>query len=313
MTTLNLPSQVMYALIGAFTLPIIASVIALVLARLNPERDYTELKLRIKTWWLIIIVFCLAIAFHRDVSLFVFAFVSFLALKEYLSLVPTRRGDHRVFFWAYLVIPVQYYWVGIEWYGMFIVFIPVFAFLYLPMKMALIGETQGFLRAVSTLHWGLMTTVFSLSHMAYLLALPDDRNPAGGGRALVFYLVFLTQINDVAQYVWGKTCGRHKATPTVSPNKTLEGLLGGVATTTLLAVVLAPWFTPLTRIESVAAGVLIGVCGFIGDVTISAVKRDIGVKDSGTLLPGHGGILDRLDSLTYTAPLFFHFIYYLHY
>lgn len=208
---------------------------------------------------------------------------------------------------------MQYYWVGIEWYGMFIIFIPVFAFLYLPMKMVLFGETQGFLRAASTLHWGLMTTVFSLSHMAYLLALPDDKNPAGGGDALLFYLVFLTQINDVAQYVWGKSFGRHKATPTVSPNKTIEGLLGGVCTTTLLAVVLAPWLTPLTLIESIAAGVLIGVCGFIGDVTMSAVKRDIGVKDSGTLLPGHGGVLDRLDSLTYTAPLFFHFVYFLHY
>jgi phosphatidate cytidylyltransferase len=186
-------------------------------------------------------------------------------------------------------------------------------FLFLPMKMVLIGETQGFLRAASTLQWGLMTTVFSLSHVAYLLALPDDRNPAGGGDALLFYLVFLTQINDVAQYVWGKSFGRHKVIPTVSPNKTFEGLLGGVATTTLLAFVLAPWLTPLTRIESIAAGVLIGVCGFIGDVTVSAIKRDVGVKDSGTLLPGHGGILDRLDSLTYTAPLFFHFIYYLHY
>jgi phosphatidate cytidylyltransferase len=196
---------------------------------------------------------------------------------------------------------------------MFIIFIPVYVFLFLPMKMVLIGETQGFLRAASMLQWGLMTTVFSLSHMAYLLALPDEKNPAGGGDALLFYLVFLTQINDVAQYVWGKTFGHHKVTPTVSSNKTLEGLLGGVATTTVLAVLLAPWLTPLTRIESIAAGVLIGVCGFSGDVTMSAMKRDIGVKDSGTLLPGHGGILDRLDSLTYTAPLFFHFVYYLHY
>jgi phosphatidate cytidylyltransferase len=181
------------------------------------------------------------------------------------------------------------------------------------MRMVLIGETQGFLRAAGTVHWGLMTTVFSLSHMSYLLALPDAGNPAGGGDALLFYLVFLTQINDVAQYVWGKLFGRHKVSPTVSPNKTLEGLVGGVATTVVLAVALAPWLTPLTRYESVAAGLLIGVFGFIGDVTISAIKRDIGVKDSGTLLPGHGGILDRLDSLTCTAPLFFHFIRYLHY
>lgn len=125
--------------------------------------------------------------------------------------------------------------------------------------------------------------------------------------------MLLTQLNDVAQYLWGKSLGRHKIVPKVSPNKTWAGFLGGVATTTLLAWLIAPWLTPLTEMESVLAGLLIGVCGFVGDVVISALKRDIGVKDSGSLLPGHGGILDRLDSLTYTAPLFFHFIRYLHY
>jgi hypothetical protein len=117
----------------------------MLLARVNPQRDYTELRLRLKTWWLIIGVFCLAVAFDNDVSLVVFAFVSFLAFKEYLSLIPTRRADHRVLFWAYLSIPIQYYWISIEWYGMFIIFIPVFVFLFLPMRMVLIGETQGFL------------------------------------------------------------------------------------------------------------------------------------------------------------------------
>jgi phosphatidate cytidylyltransferase len=311
--TPRLPAQVLIALGAAFALLIAAGAITLLLARLHPQRDYRELKLRVRTWWLILFVFCLAIAFQREVSVVVFACVSFLAFKEYLSLVPTRRADHRVLFWAYLCIPLQYYWVATEWYGMFIVFVPVFAFLFLPMMMTLIGDTRGFLRAASTLHWGLMTTVFCLSHVAYLLALPDERNPAGGSAALVVYLVFLTEINDVAQYVWGKTLGRHKATPTVSPNKTIEGLLGGVATTTVLAAVLAPWLTPLAQIQAVAAGMLIGFGGFVGDITMSAIKRDIGVKDSGSLLPGHGGILDRLDSLTYTAPLFFHFIYYLHY
>ena len=130
---------------------------------------------------------------------------------------------------------------------------------------------------------------------------------------MVLYLIFLTQFNDVAQYVWGKLTGRHKIIPKVSPNKTWEGFLGGLATTTVLAATLAPYLTPLTPIESLCGGLLIACGGFIGDVTISALKRDIGVKDSGSLLPGHGGILDRIDSLTYTAPLLFHFVYYLHY
>jgi phosphatidate cytidylyltransferase len=186
-------------------------------------------------------------------------------------------------------------------------------FLFLPMRMILIGETQGFLQAIGTLHWGLMVTVFSLSHMAYLLVLPAQTNPAGGAMGLLIYLVFLTEINDVAQYIWGKSFGRRKIVPKVSPNKTVAGFLGGVVTTSVLAVVLAPWLTPLTTLESIGAGFLVGIAGFVGDVTLSALKRDLGVKDSGSLLPGHGGLLDRLDSLTYTAPLFFHYAYFLHY
>ncbi len=313
MIALHLPASVQIALLGMFGLLLVATLVVGGLAHLRPERNYTELTLRVKTWWLIVGVFTAAIVVNHTVSVIILAFVSFLAFKEYLSLIPTRRTDHRVLLWAYIAIPFQYYWVAIGWYGLFIIFIPVYAFLFLPMRMVMIGETQGFLRAAGTLHWGLMTTVFSLSHMAYLLALPDAKNPAGGSVGLLLFLVFLTEINDVAQYIWGKSFGKHKVTPTVSPNKTMEGLLGGVLTTTALAVLLAPWLTPLTPWQSVAAGALIGIAGFVGDVTISAVKRDIGVKDSGSILPGHGGILDRLDSLTYTAPLFFHFIYFLHY
>jgi phosphatidate cytidylyltransferase len=255
-------------------------------------------------------VFSVAILFSRALSIAFFAFVSFLALKEYLSLIPTRRADRRVLFWAYLAIPVQYGWVAAEEYGLFVVFVPVYMFLLLPLRMVIVGETRDFLRAVGTLHWGLMTMVFSLSHVAYLLVLPLPNQPAAGGAGLVLYLVALTELNDVAQYLWGKRFGRRRIVPTVSPNKTWAGFLGGVATTVVLAWALAPLLTPLSWPMALAAGLLIGAGGFVGDVTISALKRDIGVKDSGSLLPGHGGILDRVDSLTYTAPLFFHFVRY---
>jgi phosphatidate cytidylyltransferase len=309
----DVPDNVRFALLAILAVLMLASIAVAAMARARPENDYTELKLRVQTWWYIIAVFCAAIAFDRTVSVCVLGFVSFLAFKEFLSLIPTRRADHRVLFWAYLAIPIQYYWVATAWYGMFIIFIPVFAFLFLAMRMVLIGETQGFLRAAGTLHWGLMTTVFGLSHMAYLMALPGAGNPNGGGDALLLYLVLLTEVNDIAQYISGKAFGHHKVIPKVSPRKTVEGLAGGVLTTTLLAYVLAPWLTPLTTLESLGAGLIIGLFGFVGDVTVSAVKRDIGVKDSGSMLPGHGGILDRLDSLTYTAPLFLHYVRYLHY
>lgn len=309
----HITPSVLWALGGILVILIVASVIIAVLKRMHPDKNYVELTQRIQSWWIMIGIFAGAMLVSPTASILFFAFVSFLALKEYLSLIPTRRADRRVFFWAYAAIPFQYFWVHEHWYGMFIIFIPVYLFLLLPMRMVMIGETKDFLRAAGTLQWGLMTMVFSLSHAAFFLVLDAEKNPAGGGAGLVLYLIFLTQFNDVAQYVWGKLTGRHKIIPKVSPNKTWEGFHGGLATTIALAVMLAPHLTPLTLPESVGAGLLIGLGGFIGDVTISALKRDIGVKDSGTLLPGHGGILDRIDSLTYTAPLLFHFVYYLHY
>ncbi len=257
------------------------------------------------------LIFAVAMAVSRLISLIFFTFISFLALKEYLSLIPTRRADRRVLLWAYLAIPVQYFWIARDWYVMFLIFIPIYIFLFLPMRMVLIGETPGFLRAVGTLHWGMMTTVFSISHVAYLLVLRPLGERQVGGAALVLFLVVLTQLNDVAQFVFGKSFGRHKVLPKVSPGKTYEGLLGGVATTLVLAVVLAPWLTPFNLIQAACAGLIVGFGGFFGDVVISALKRDLDIKDSGTLLPGHGGILDRIDSLTYTAPLFFHYTAYI--
>jgi phosphatidate cytidylyltransferase len=301
----------LHSLAVLFALLIIASVIIVVLRIKKPEKDWLELTQRIKTWWWIVIVFTLAVATPKVCSLTIFAFISFLALKEYLTLIPTRRSDNMPLLWAYLSIPIQYYWIGAEWYGMFIVFIPVYVFLFLPMRMVFIGNNQDFLRSASVLHWGVMTTVYAISHVAYLTVLPTD-NPETGP-LLVIFLVALTECNDIAQYLWGKRFGKTKVIPKVSPNKTLEGLIGGVATTVLLAWLLGGILTPMNAGQSLFAGLIIGCAGFVGDIVMSAVKRDIGVKDSGKLLPGHGGILDRLDSLIYTAPLFFHYLRYLYY
>ena len=307
-----LAPAVRWTIAGIFCLLLIASAAIWLLSRAKPEKDWTELRQRINSWWIMALVFTVAIIANRTVSVVFFAFVSFLALKEYLSLIPTRRADRRVLFWAYLTIPVQYAWVYLEWYGMFIIFIPVFAFLLLPFRMLTIGATEGYLRAIGTLHWGLMTTVFSLSHAAFLLILRlTDAPSATPGPGLVVFLVLLTQLNDVAQYLWGKSLGKRKVMPTISAGKTWGGLLGGIATTMLLATLSGPHLTPLDWRQSLFAGVIIGLGGFVGDVSISALKRDLGIKDSGTLLPGHGGILDRVDSLTYTAPLFFHYVYWM--
>jgi phosphatidate cytidylyltransferase len=309
------PSVLHCAFAGVVLLLIIASGITAALIKLYPQRNFVNVKLRIQTWWWLVGGLFLALIFSRSIAVAFAALLSFLAFKEFLSIIPTRRIDHGVLALAYLAIPLQYLWAGVAWYGMFIIFIPVYVFLLLPMRMVMLGETQGYLRAVGTIQWGLMTCVFSLSHIAYLLNMPEKMGTHGpiSGQMLVFYLLVLTQLNDVAQFLWGKALGKTKVLPSVSPNKTLEGLLGGVVTTTLLAWLMAPWFTPMSPLYAILAGLSISLFGFVGDVVISAIKRDIGIKDSGTLLPGHGGILDRLDSLTYTAPLFFHYIYYLYY
>lgn len=308
-----IPASVQWTLAAIVALLVVASLVVAVLRRGDAAGRHAELAARVKSWWVLVFVFAVAIAFRRGVAIAFFALLSFLALKEYLSLIPTRRTDRRVLFWVYLCVPLQYWWIWQQWYHMFLVFIPVWAFLLIAARMVLRGDTKDFLRAAGTLHWGLMTMVFCLGHLAYLLVLPDGRATPAHGAALLLFVVLLTELNDVAQYVWGRTLGRRKAIETVSPKKTVEGLLGGVATTTLLSFLLAPVLTPLTPTDAVAVGLMIGVGGFLGDVTISAVKRDIGVKDSGSLIPGHGGVLDRIDSLLFTAPLFFHFMKYFYF
>jgi len=308
----DLHGNVQIALAVILGVLVSASLVTRLLGWLKPDMALDEIRSRVRSWWIIAGLFGMALVLERGWALFFFAWVSYLALKEYLSLIPTRRADRRVLLWAYMAIPLQYLWIGMEWYGMFVVFVPVFLFLAIPARMVLIGDTKGFLRAAGTLHWGAMITIFSIGHLAYLLVLPSTVNPNGAGPGLVLFLVVLTQLNDVSQFMWGKAVGRARVMPTVSPNKTWGGLLGGMATTVALALACYRALTPLALHEAVAAGVMISVFGFVGDVVISAVKRDLGVKDCGALLPGHGGILDRLDSLTFTAPLFFHFVFYLY-
>lgn len=303
-----IPSSVLWVLGAIVAMLVVATVIVAFMRRGDTSGRHAELAARVRSWWVLVAVFAVAISFRRGIAIVFFAILSFLALKEYLSLIPTRRADRSVLFWVYLCVPIQYFWIWREWYTMFLIFIPVWAFLFIAMRMVLRGDTKDFLRAVGTIHWGLMTMVFGLSHLAYLLVLPNGKAMPAHGAALLLFVVLLTELNDVLQYIWGRSLGRRKAIESVSPKKTVEGLVGGALTTTAVAFALAPVLTPLTRMDSIAVGLMIGFGGFLGDVTISAVKRDIGVKDSGSMIPGHGGILDRIDSLLFTAPLFFHFM-----
>ncbi len=304
-----LPSHSVTMILTLFSGLIIASLIVFIKKQRYPEKDYQELLLRTRSWWWMIILIVGVLLLGAKATTIFFAFVSFLALKEFYSITPLRAVDRRLAFWAYLAIPLQYYFAYIQWYGMFIIFIPVYMFLFLPLRSVIIGETTGFIRANAIIQWSLMLCVFGFSHIAYLANM-DRIIPEAGFAGLILYLLFTTQFNDVSQYICGKCFGKHKIIPKVSPNKTWEGFVGGLLVTTILSSFLAPYLTILTWKTGFLAGIIIAFSGFIGDVVLSSVKRDLRIKDSGTLIPGHGGILDRVDSLIYATPIFFHYFYY---
>jgi len=290
----------------------IVSLVFFVFGKIKPEANIKELKSRIKSWWVMSAMFVSATVFSTKISYIAIAFLSFVAFREFYSLLGFRQSDRRAIFWAFLAIPIQYYLAYLGWYGAYIIFIPVVMFLFLPLRLVLKGDTKGIINSMASLQWILMLTVFGISHMAYLLSLPEIEGFNAGGRGLLLFLVFLTEINDVMQFFWGKLFGKHKIIPKVSPNKTWEGFIGGVISTTAIGFGLG-FLTPLSTRYLLIVSFLVAVAGFFGDVVMSSVKRDIGVKDTGTTIPGHGGVLDRIDSLAYTAPVFFHLVYYIAY
>jgi phosphatidate cytidylyltransferase len=264
-----------------------------------------NLNARIRTWWVLCVIFGLTLVIGPTGSLVLFGLISFLALREYITLVATRRADHHTLFWTFFIFtPLQYYLLSLRWSG-FVIVIPVYAFLFLPAVMALAGDTRSFLERAAKIQWGLMICVYCVSYAPalYTLAIPGY----GPDAKLLLYLVIVDQASDVLQYVWGKLLGRHKIAPTISPNKTWEGFVGGVLSATAIGTAL--WsMTPFTPLVSAAISLLITLLGFAGGLVFSAIKRDRGVKDYGTIVQGHGGILDRMDSLIFAAPVFFHVV-----
>lgn len=277
----------------------------------NAKATVENLNARIRAWWVMIGVFALALVIGRAGALVLFAFISFLALREYVSLIPTVLADHRTLFWSFFVFtPLQYWIIYRGWYGMASIMIPVYAFLFIPVRLVLAGNTAGFLDRAARIHWGLMVCVYCLSYAPALLILEIpgyDRGSAG----LLLFLVMVAQFSDIFQYIWGKLLGKHKVAPLISPNKTWEGFLGGVACATLTGMGLW-WLTPFTPVIALGMALLVALMGFAGGLIMSSIKRDRGVKDFGSSIHGHGGILDRVDSICFSAPVFFHvtrFIY----
>lgn len=298
--------------LGVVALLLISTLIGAILSRTTKSeggiKTVANLNARIRAWWIMVAVFAVAIGTGGIGSIVLFFLMSFLALREFITLTPTARADHAALFLAFfLLAPIQYALVGMQWYGLFATLIPVYGFVVITTRMALSGDTGRFLERAATVQWGIMACVFCISHAPALLMLGPIPGYEGSGATLLFYLVLVAQFNDVAQYVWGKLVGKKPVAPNVSPNKTWGGFIGGTLTAIGVGTALY-WATPFTPAVAALMCLAITLLGFAGGLVMSAIKRDRGVKDYGTLIEGHGGVLDRIDSLLFAAPVFFHLI-----
>jgi phosphatidate cytidylyltransferase len=292
---------------GIVAVLILATAIAFVLqARHDPPSPGVQnLVSRIKAWWVIVVLLAVAFSLGRLGAIVLFALCSVAALREFVTLTPTRRGDHTALAASFfIVLPLQYYLAWLPWYGMFIIFIPVYVFLLAPILVAVRGDTTDFMARVAEVQWGLMIAVYCISHVPALLMLEI---PGFEGRSalLVIFLVLVVQASDVLQYVFGKLFGRRRLAPNLSPGKTAEGAIGGIACASALGAALW-WITPFTVGQAAVMAFLVSLMGLAGGLVMSAIKRDRGVKDWGWMIEGHGGMLDRLDSVIFAAPIFFH-------
>lgn len=305
-------SKTTYIFIAVFAVLILASVIGQWLKRKNGADNPTiaNLNARIYTWWLMVLVLLAAFWFGKTGTLILFFLISFAALREFMTLVYRRRSDYySMVACFYLLLPVQYYFVWDEWYGMFAIFIPVYGFLLLPIIASMSGQTADFLERAAKTQWMAMICIFCISHVPALLFLNLDGFPAKDNILLLIFLIGVVQASDVLQYVWGKLVGGAKIMPSLSPSKTVSGTVGGILSATLLAGLLAP-LTPFSFGQAALIGLIICLMGFFGGLVMSAIKRDYGVKDWGNMIHGHGGMLDRVDSICFAAPVFFHIVRY---
>lgn len=264
-----------------------------------------NLNARIYAWWAMVALMGIAFLFGRNAVIGLYALVSFFALREFITLTPTRRGDYLALLVSFfIVLPGQYLLVANERYGMFAIFVPVYAFLLVPIIQVLSSDTTRFLERSAKVQWGLMISVYCVSHVPALLML-EIPGYAGRNVLLIAFLIIVVQMSDVLQYVWGKLFGRTRIAPELSPSKTVEGFVGGVLSACALGAVLW-WITPFAPWEAGLMALAITLMGFLGGLVMSAIKRDRGVKDWGQLIEGHGGMLDRVDSVCFAAPIFFH-------
>lgn len=260
---------------------------------------------RVRAWWMMCCLLAAAFWFTTpEVVTLLFFLISFWALREFITLTPTRLGDHRALFWVFFIFtPLQYILVAVNNYTLYSVLIPVYAFLFIPARVAIADDHKRFLERTAKIQAGLLVCVYCLSFAPALLYLPIQ---GYDNARLLFFFVVMVQVSDALGYAWDRLFGKNVIAPTINGTRTWQGFLGGAGSAMLVGTALF-WATPFNPLEAGAMSLLISLMAFGGSMTMSAIKRDRGVKDYGTLVEGHGGVLDRIDSICFAAPVFFHF------
>lgn len=264
-----------------------------------------NLNQRIKAWWIIAGSVGLALLGGSGGVALLFALASLQALREFLPVAADRPTRLRQWGVVAAFVPLQYF---LAWRGeaAFTLLIPLAVALGTPLLGVLSGDAPRFLRRHGNLAGGLLICVFAISHLPALLTLRLPGYDKSAAYLLVFLLI-VVQASDVLQYLWGKLAGRHPIAPRVSPAKTVDGTIGGLLSASALGAGLSA-ITPFSPAQALAIALLLTALGFAGGLALSAVKRHRGIKDWGRLLPGHGGVLDRLDSLYLSAPAFYYLL-----
>ncbi|HLE13009.1 MAG: phosphatidate cytidylyltransferase [Bdellovibrionales bacterium RIFOXYD12_FULL_39_22] len=280
-----------------------------ILGLIFPQKNFDDLKTKTYAWWIIFFCYVFMTLISFKIFIISMAALSFIAFRELISKLDISFQSRRIIFWAYLAIPVQYYLIYKGLMFAYLIFIPVGMFYFIPLRAILSGITKDSVKVFSTIYWGLMLTVFGLGHLAFYFSLPQVAGSGAGPSGIILFLVFMTEMNDIFQFICGKLFGRHKISPQISPNKTVEGFIGGLFFTTLAGYFLRN-LLPFNSTQTIIASALIAISGFFGDLNMSAIKRDLQIKDMGNFIPGHGGLLDRIDSLLFSAVMFFYLYYY---
>ena len=306
-----LASNVFWIYLGILAGLLVVAGTAIAVLHWGMKRDVGHAWQSYRSWLIMIPLVLGCIFLGRLATIAFFTLLAIFALKEYAKATGLYR-DWSMTGAAYLgalavgilsAVPDPN--TGVDgWYGLFVV-LPAYTIAAILLIPILRNRAQGQLQAICLALLGFLYIGWMFGHLAFLA---NARHAYG----YLFYLIFAVELNDVAAYAFGKTFGRHPLRSNISPKKTWEGSLGALAVS--MALPWALWFSfpHFTPRDLILSGLIVGVAGQLGDLSMSVIKRDLGVKDMGALIGGHGGILDRIDSLIYVAPLFFHMVRYFH-